>query len=232
MANEDRSIIKIGHRGASGYEPENTLLSFEKAIELGADMIELDVQRCASGQLVVIHDETVNRTTNGTGFVNSFSLDELKALDIGKGQSVSTLQEVLDFVDHRVVINIELKGPETEELVANTLLEYIGNRGWQNDDFLISSFNHQRLARIKRLIPEIKIGMLICHLPLDYAAMTQQIDVYSLHVSLDAINQDLVNDAHYRGVKLFVFTANTTKEIEYLKSLGVDGIFSDYPDLL
>ncbi len=106
-------VLRIGHRGAAGHEPENTLLSLNKAVELGCDMTEIDVHVCASGEVVVIHDEEVYRTTNGTGFVSQMSLDALKALDAGKGESIPTLEEVLSALKGRIQLNIELKGEGT-----------------------------------------------------------------------------------------------------------------------
>src|SRR6056297_2287931 len=103
-------VLKIGHRGAMGYEPENTLRSFKKAIELNVDMVELDVYVCSSGELVVIHDDKVDKTTNGKGYVSEKSFDELRKLDAGMGEKIPTLQEVLDLIDKRAKVNIELKG--------------------------------------------------------------------------------------------------------------------------
>jgi len=110
-------VLRIGHRGAAGHAPENTLASFRKAIELGLDMTELDVHVCASGELVVIHDENVDRTTNSKGWVSKLSLTELKRLDAGAGETVPTLAEVLDLLKDRIMLNIELKGLGTAEPV-------------------------------------------------------------------------------------------------------------------
>ena len=105
-------VVKVGHRGAAGHEPENTLRSFRKALDLGADMVELDVHLCGTGELVVIHDETVDRTTDGSGSVRDMPFHELRGLDAGKGERIPTLREVLDLLEGRAGVNIELKGPE------------------------------------------------------------------------------------------------------------------------
>jgi glycerophosphoryl diester phosphodiesterase len=115
----------IGHRGASGYEPENTLRSFQKAIDLGVEMIELDVYTCKSGELVVMHDDKVNRTTNGNGYVFNMTLTELKTLDAGKGEKVPTLVEVFDLINKKIAINVELKGEGTAESTAELIQKYI-----------------------------------------------------------------------------------------------------------
>ena len=137
-------MLRIGHRGACGYEPENTLRSFNHAIQLGVDIVELDVHICQSGEIMVIHDIKVDRTTNGTGFVGDKTLDELKTLDAGKGEQIPTLQEVLDQINRRVKVNIELKGNSTAKPVLKLLEKYIKEAGWSYNDFLISSFNRDR----------------------------------------------------------------------------------------
>jgi len=106
------NFLKIGHRGAMGYQPENTLISFEKAIQLGVDMIEMDVEKCKTGELIIIHDQKVDRTTNGEGYVADFSFEEIKKLDAGNGEKIPTVQEVLNLVKNRVKINLELKNPD------------------------------------------------------------------------------------------------------------------------
>src|SRR3990167_11327492 len=132
-----QNMLKIGHRGACGYAPENTLKSFQRAIDLGVDMIELDVQLCKSGELVVIHDDTVNRTTDGSGFVKKIKLKNLKKLDAGEEERIPTLEEILNLVDRRVKVNIELKGPKTAKPVLKLIDEYIKTKGWNIDDFII-----------------------------------------------------------------------------------------------
>ena len=150
------TIIKVGHRGAMGYEPENTLRSFKKALELGVDMIEFDVYVCKSGELVVIQDDTLERTTNGKGLVIEKTLAELKELDAGKEEKIPTLEEIMDLADKKVKINIELKGDNTAKPVLNMIEKYVDEKGWKYDDFLVSSFNHNELKKFKELNPKIK----------------------------------------------------------------------------
>jgi len=147
-------VKKIGHRGASGYEPENTLIAFEKAIELNVDGIELDVHLCSDGELIVIHDETIDRTTNGKGVVNKFTALELKKYGI------PTLIEVFDLVNRRCFINIELKGIETAKPVNDLINHYISDKKWKINDFLISSFDWNMLEKIQLLNPKIRICVL------------------------------------------------------------------------
>ncbi len=223
-------MLIIGHRGAMGYEPENTLRSFRKAIELGVDMIELDVYLLNDRSLVVIHDDTVDRTTNGKGYVLDQTFEEIRQLDAGRGEKIPTLQEVLDLADRKISVNIELKGEHTAGPVARVIQEYVTNNGWQFEKFSVSSFNHHELQAFKKLLPQVKIGALIVGIPVTYAKFAEELGAYSVNVSLEFINQAFVNDAHERGLKIFVFTVNERDDSERMKRLGVDGIFSNYPD--
>ena len=220
-------ILKIGHRGAAGHGPENTLLSFKKALELDVDMVELDVQKCKTGELVGIHDNRVDRTTNGTGYVAEMSFEELRKLDAGKGEKIPTLHEVLDLVDKKTKVNIELKSENTAEEVEKNIEEYV-NKGGDYDDFLVSSFIHPELLNINN--EKIKLGVLITAIPVGLAEFAEKMNVYSLNPSIEFVNKDLVDDAHKRGLKVFVFVVNKKEDIERMKEWGVDGIFSDFPE--
>ncbi|MDZ7798191.1 MAG: glycerophosphodiester phosphodiesterase family protein [Patescibacteria group bacterium] len=222
-------MFKIGHRGAAGYAPENTLASFQKALDLKVDMIELDVYQCHSEELVVMHDDKVDRTTNGHGYVWEKTLKELKKLEAVAGEKIPTLRQVLDLIDKKVPVNIELKEENTAQSVAQIINQY-KNKGWSDEDFIISSFNHIELQKIKKLQPKIKIGALLCGMPADYATLAEKMGTYSINPNLEFINQEFVDDAHARGLKIFVWTVNDKDDIERMKNLGVDGLFSNYPD--
>lgn len=214
-----------------GYEPENTLLSVQKALDLGCDMIEVDVHLCISGELVVIHDDTLDRTTNGQGKVGDFTLPELQKLNAGKNQKIPTLKDVIELVNKSCQLNIELKGNGTALKVAELIHLYL-QKGWAENDFIISSFNHIELLEFKKAMPAINIGVLIYHLPHDLAKIGEELNAFSLNVSSEFITADLVNDAHKRKLKIFVYTVNSKLAIKEVKALGVDGIFSNYPDRL
>lgn len=232
MQDISKSFIKIGHRGAMGYEPENTLLSFRKALDLGVDAIELDVYVCKTGELVVIHDDKVDRTTNGKGYVIEKTFDELRSLDAGKSEKIPTLSEVLDLENRKVKVNIELKGEGTAKPVSDLIKYYVDNKNWKFDDFVVSSFNHCELKEFSELSPDVKIGALIVGIPLGFAEFAEKLNAYSVNLCVEFINQEFVNDAHNRGMKVFVWTVNDLDEIKRIKSLGVDGIFSNFPDRL
>ncbi len=227
------SVQKIGHRGAWGYEPENTLRSFERAIvACGVDMIELDVQLCKSGELIVIHDKKVDRTTNGTGYVADKTLQELKQLDAGKGEQIPTLREVFECVNRRVKIDIELKGPGTVEPVIALIEEYVQQRGWQYDDFIVTAFDHYKLKELLDLAPHIPVGALLEGIPLDHGAFAHNMNVPVIGASKNHIDQAYVDAIHASGMKVVVFTADDPDDIADMKALGVDGIISNYPDRL
>lgn len=225
-------FLKIGHRGASGYEPENTLRSFKRAIELGADMIELDVHVCKSGELVVIHNEKADKTTDGVGYIANKTFKELRKLDAGKGEKIPTLSEVLNLVNKKVKVNIELKGKNTARPVFELIENYIKEKDWSYEDFLVSSFNQHELLEFNKLNSKIKIGVLNIGILIDFAKFAEKVNAYSINPSMDFIDQDLVDDAHKRNMKVFVWTVNDQDDIQKIKALGVDGIFSDYPDRL
>lgn len=228
----ENKILKIGHRGAAGYEPENTLISFEKALDLSVDVIEFDVYVCKTGELVVIHDDKVNRTTNGKGYVMEKSLKELRELDAGKGQKIPTLKEILDLVDKKVIVNIELKGPGTAESVAKVIEEYIEQENWSVESFVVSSFNHPELKKFKEINPKIKTGALLVGIPENYAEFAEKLGADYVNLSIEFINKEFIDDAHRRGLKVLMFTANDVDDINKMKDLGVDGIFSNFPDRL
>ena len=225
-------MLKIGHRGASGYEPENTLRSFQKALELKVDMVELDVHCCKSGELVVIHDETVNRTTNGRGDVRKKKVAELKLLDAGKGEKIPLLQEVLDLVNRNTKVNIELKGRGTAKPVLDCIENYVHQKNWSYDEFLLSSADLHELSEVGRLSPHVPMGVLGAKGTVRLMRSAEKLNVYSVHPSFKWVTHKFVEAAHERGMKIFVWTVNGLSDIGRMKSLKVDGIFSDYPDRL
>lgn len=223
-------MLRIGHRGAAGYEPENTLRSFAKALALGVDMIELDVHCCKSGEIVVIHDLMLDRTTNGHGVVQTTSLDALQNLDAGKGEHIPTLLEVRDLVNRRAQINIEIKSTDATKGVVECIQESVRSAHWKYEDFLVSSFDFNILGSIKKIDPRIRIGALIIVLPEDRAAFAQEMRAYSVHSPVNSTTKAFVDDAHARGLQAIVWDANAPQMIQYAKDIGVDGIISDYPD--
>lgn len=224
-----RRLFCFGHRGACGHEPENTVRSARRALELGVDGVEVDVH-LADGQLMVIHDDTLQRTTNGSGHVAAKSFAYLRSLDAGMGEKIPTLAEIFDAVDRRAIINVELKGPQTAVPVIALISEYVNQRGWRYNDFLVSSFDHAQLREARRLCPELRIGVLAGKTPRSLGKFAVSLNAWSLHADKHCVTPDLLAQAHGLGLKLFAFTVNQPAEIARMKALGVDGIFTDFPE--
>ncbi|MGB8353416.1 MAG: glycerophosphodiester phosphodiesterase family protein [Chthoniobacteraceae bacterium] len=222
-----RNFLCIGHRGARGLEPENTLRSIRKALALGVDGVEIDVY-AVEDQLVVIHDETLERTTNGTGRVEVQSFEYLRSLDAGNGEKIPTLREVLDTVDRRAFVNIELKGRETAALTSGLIREYMDTHAWKEQDFLVSSFDLDELGKLKNT--GIRSGVLFTKPPANYAVVTKSLDAYSVNIAVESANEAFVLDAHHHGLKVFVYTVNSIDGIKRMQAIGADGVFTDYPD--
>jgi len=220
-------LLCIGHRGAGGLEPENTLRSVRRALDLGADGIEIDVH-CLKGALVVIHDSTLNRTTNGSGRLRRHTLAQVRSLDAGKGERIPLLSEVLDAVDRRALVNIELKGVRTAAPVRAVLEEYITRRGWAPENFLISSFRRTELRQLRD--SGLPIGILFARSGRRFRPLARALRAWSIHVPLAHVTPRLVSRVHADGRKLFVFTVNERAAMDRMRQMGVDAIFSDYPD--
>ena len=227
MADTDFTVF--GHRGARGHAPENTLKAMAWAIEAGLAWVELDVH-AVEGRLVVIHDERLERTTSGSGKLRRRGLAYIRSLDAGQGERVPFLEEVLDLIDKRLKINIELKSFGSAQLTARTIQQYVALHGWQWGDFMVSSFNHAELRRFGRLVPEVPLGALLERRPrsLGFAAALR---ASSINISLTAVTRAFVTKAHRQGLRVYVYTVNDRPSLALLKSWGVDGVFSDYPEI-
>jgi glycerophosphoryl diester phosphodiesterase len=211
-----------------GYAPENTLKSIERALELGVPWVEIDVQY-VDGHLIVIHDDRLERTTNGTGYVLDKSFSFLRTLDAGEGEKIPTLEEVLDLVSGRAGINIELKSTDAAGPVVE-LIGHVVRQNWDVEQFLVSSFIHHEIRKVKQMDDRIRIGALVGGIPIDYAAFAEGLTAYSVNASIEFINREFVKDAHSRGLRIFIYTVNHPDDVKRMMSLKVDGVFSDYPD--
>ncbi|MDR7208320.1 glycerophosphodiester phosphodiesterase family protein [Flavobacterium piscis] len=225
-------MLKIAHRGAKGYEPENTLQAFQKALDLHADGIELDVHLSADGYIIVMHDETIDKMTNGKGAVNTFTLAELKSFLIDGQHKIPTLNEVFDLVDKKCFINVELKNADTSKNVVSLIEEYITKKGWDYDHFIISSFDWNALTEVKNLNPNIPIGVLTEE-NLDTAlAFAESIKAKAIHPDFQLLNNENVCQIQEKGFLVFPWTVNTEEDIQKVKSYKVNGIITDFPDRL
>ena len=220
-------MILTGHRGAAKLEPENTLLSIQKAIDIGVDQIEIDVHLTSDQHLVVIHDTTVDRTTDGQGVIADFTLAEVKQLDAGKGERIPTLQEVLDLVRGKVILQIELKGPNTAAPVIQTV-----KQNGMESEVLLTSFVHERLHEARQLNPNLRLGALWANPPPDACEQAIDMGAEAIHIQHLNIDPELVQKAHANGLKIRAWNPDTVEEIQRVINLGVDAIGSNRPDLL
>jgi glycerophosphoryl diester phosphodiesterase len=231
----------FAHRGASAFAPENTIAAFELAIKQGADAIELDAKLCADGHVVVIHDQTVDRTTTGTGKVLEMTLAELQKLDAGshfdiafRGEIIPTLSQVFEAVGNRIYINIELSNYASKtDLLPEEAAKIVRHHDL-NQWVMFSSFNPLALIRVKRILPDVPIGLLAlsgtsgswARSPLGYLTKYQ-----ALHPHFSDVDQGLVERIHRRGARVHPFTVNQAGDMLALKQLNIDGIITDDPML-
>lgn len=225
-------MLKFGHRGAKQYITENTIPSIQKAIALQVDGIELDVHTCKSGELVVFHDFTLDRLTNGTGEISSFTLKELKALKVDGKYTIPTLQEVLDVIDASVILNIELKGENTAKNTCDIIKKNVTNSNWNMDQFIISSFQKKELTTVFQINKNIKLGVLTKASITSALEFAKTINAYSIHPNMALLSKNNVAKTQHLGYKVFTWTINDLETINRAKKYSVDAIISDVPDLL
>lgn len=223
----------IAHRGASGYAPENTMAAFRTAYDMGADMVELDVYVSADGALVVMHDDTVDRTTDGTGRIEDMTLAQIQKLDAGvkfdakfTGERVPTLDEVLSWAADKIEVNIEIKGAGCEPGIVELVRKYN-----MADKVIVSSFHHEYLAKIRELAPEIPIGALIDDVE-NLDAIIAVCHPDALHPRYMKLNKKQVKQAHELGLKVNVYTVNDAVTMRMMLQMGADGVITNYPDVL
>jgi glycerophosphoryl diester phosphodiesterase len=222
-------ILTIGHRGAKGHVTENTLESVEKALSLGVDGIEIDVHLCASGELVVFHDFTVDRMTDGTGEISKFKLKELKNLKVKSRFQIPTLSQVLLLVNNRCLVNIELKGLNTAKETCRLIEFFVTKKGWDYNNFLVSSFQEDLLETVYKTNKQIPIGVL-AHTNLERTLkLAKTIKAKSVIVNYTMLTKDIVENIK-ENYQVIAFTVNNLKPIERIKAYEVDGIITDFPD--
>jgi glycerophosphoryl diester phosphodiesterase len=227
-------MLKIAHRGASGYFPENTMLAFRQAILQGANAVELDVHRCRSGEAVVIHDDTLERTTNGGGAVTMHTLAELKALDAGRGETISTLEEVLIHFASELTIFIELKSAAAVAPVVESLRRF-GAHGTAWQRLPLIGFEPEWLLAAKRHLPDALIGATPDDskpiLP-EFCGWAKAQGFYAVNPCHLQLTENFMAEARTHGLRVHCWTVNEPADIARAKAFGVDGIMSDYPDRL
>ncbi len=227
----DNTLV-IGHRGAMGHETENTLASVQKALDLGVDMIEIDVFKIVSGEILVFHDERVERLTNGGGKIEEYNIVDAKKLILDGNHRIPMLQDVLRLVDKQASLNIELKGANTSDRVNFIVENYVERQGWTLDQFLISSFNWEELRSFRSYNQEIALAVLTDGDPLDAIPIAEELGAEAINPNYQTLNEEIVNTIHQAGFKVYTWTVNDPEDIKRMKKIGVDGIFSDFPERL
>ncbi|CAG7641013.1 Glycerophosphodiester phosphodiesterase [Paenibacillus solanacearum] len=231
--------LVIAHRGAKGEAPENTLAAFRLGLEQGCDAIELDIHLSKDGEIIVIHDATMDRTSDMTGTVNKLTLAEIKQADAGKwfdekyaGEKVPTLEEVFDLVPEHIMINVEIKGSYNRKL--ELALADLMKRKNRVHNVVISSFDHKCLVFMKLLLPDVRIGLLYdCNIGRHSAlAATTGVPVFSLHPNAKRIDKEDVRDAVEQGLQVYAYTINDAAKMEQAIDAGISGIITDFPGRL
>ena len=233
------SIQVYGHRGASAYAPENTLISFQKAIEMKADGVELDIQLSKDGEIVVIHDETIDRTSNGHGYVKDLTLKELKSYNYNRTHpeyefaAIPTMREVFELIKPTdLIINIELKTgiffyPSIEEKILALTAEF-----GMEDRVIYSSFNHYSILRMRKLAPELKCGLLTDCWLINAGKYVHDLDVPCYHPAFRNLTPEITKEIKQYGLEINTWTVNTLEDFKNLESLGVDVAIGNYPELI
>lgn len=222
--------LVIGHRGAMGYETENTLASVQKALDLGVDMIEIDVFNIRSGETVVFHDNQLDRLSNAGGNIEEYYISELRQVILDGNHKIPLLQQVLRLIDNKVALNIELKGNDTANRVNHIINVYIEKRGWSKENIVISSFNWDELRKMRELNPDVAIAVLTEENPLEALEIAKELNAVAINPWFKTLTAENVAKIQAEGFKVFTYTVNEPKDIEQMTAYGVDGIFTDYPD--
>lgn len=223
-------MLIIAHRGASAVSAENTLAAFEEAIKAQADAIELDV--CAvEDQVYVFHDRYLTRLTSGTGRFIDLNKDQVQALYVHGQHAVPTLEQAIAHIAGRTALNIELKGHIPCAQICQHLEKAVKQYGFTEQSLLVSSFNHHWLKELKHARPQTRIGALTASCPLDYAAFASDLAAHSVNIDINVVNQEFVADAHSRGLAVYVYTVDDPTDMIWLNKIGVDGIFTNHPQL-
>lgn len=239
---ERKQVENVAHRGATGYAPENTMAGFDLAVKMKADYIEIDLQRSKDGKLVVIHDTTVDRTTDGTGKVGDLTFEQLRSLDAGSwkaeqfaGEQIPTFEEILDRYHGKIGILIELKAPELypgiEEQVAAALKERNLHKP-QNEKIILQSFNFESMKKMDKLLPKVPIGVLTSNRAHTTVEALQEFSTYAdwFNPSYGIVTEELVEQVHALDMQIGSWTVRSQEAADFLFDMGVDAIITDYPD--
>ncbi|HAF75799.1 MAG TPA: glycerophosphodiester phosphodiesterase [Maribacter sp.] len=222
--------LVIGHRGAMGHETENTLPSIQKALDLGVDMIEIDVFKIKSGEVVVFHDDKLDRITNAPGNIEDYYIVDLMQVIVDGGHKIPMLQEVLKLIDNKVALNIELKGAGTADRVNHIMKYYIEQKNWSPDNFIISSFNWDELKDMRKYNSNVAIAVLTEEDPLEAIPVAKELNAVAINPYFKKLDKEKAEAIHDAGFKIYTWTVNEPADIEAMKNVGVDGIITNFPE--
>ena len=225
-----KAPLIIGHRGAKGHVAENTLPSIERALNLGVDGVEIDVFRCASGELVVFHDQTLDKLTNTTGYIEQLDLDSIRKIEVLNGFSIPTLEEVLNLINGKVLLNIELKGTQTALLTDSLIRTYLKQEAWSKDKLLISSFNWDELKLFYVVNNQVPIAVLTEDDPIDAIPVAQSLKATTINPNFRSLTKENMAKIKRAGLQVLPWTVNQPEDIAAMIDLGVDGVITDFPE--
>lgn len=226
----DSEPLVIGHRGAMGHETENTLASIQKAMDFNVDMIEIDVFKIKTGEIMVFHDVLVDRLSDGTGRIENFDMEGIKELNLIGGHKIPSLVDVLQLMDNKVALNIELKGSDTAEAVNVITNSFIKDKDWDLDNFIISSFKWDELRRMREVNNNIKIAVLTDEDPLEAISTAKELNAEAINPDYKTLTPENVGKMKEAGLKIYTWTVNEPDDIKKMKDYRVDGIITNYPE--
>jgi glycerophosphoryl diester phosphodiesterase len=225
----------IAHRGGPLMNnqplPENSLAAISRALDAGVDAVEIDIYQI-EGELLVTHDRRLGRVVSGQGIITDLPLAYLRQQTLANGEPLPILRDILALVGDRALLNIEIKGANCVPVLKQQLAAFVSDHQLSFEHYIVSSFDHQQLYQSLQIMPQVKRAALIEGIPLDYAQCCEPLKAYAFNTHLSFITPELINDARQRGLKNWVYTVNHEEDWRWLQSIGVDGVFTDKPDLL
>ena len=224
--------IVIGHRGAMGYETENTIASIQKALDLKVDGIEIDVFKCKSGEIVVFHDLELDRLTDGNGSIEEKTFDELQQLTVQGDHKIPLLKDVMNLINGQCMVNIELKGTNTANAVSKIVNMYVEFDMFAEEDIIISSFNWDELQSFHKKNKNIHIAVLtdVDQNPIDALALAKKLKAKNIHSEASTLTGDIVKNIKKRGLKVIAWFETEPKSYQSVLDLKVYGVIIDRPD--
>jgi len=228
----NHNTLSIGHRGAKGYVAENTYESISKAIQLGVDGIEIDVFKCASGELVLFHDKDLKELTGESGLIENLTIKELEQFLVLGKYKIPTLKDVLTRIEKPLFVNIELKGLNTAQATSKIIADISRSTSWSLEHFIVSSFNWDELELFRSIDKNTPVGVIVSKSMSVNEAIEfgKKINAQAIHPNFKLLNDKAVKKIKNNGFKIYTWTVNNEDDINFMKKLKVDGIISDYPD--